>query len=805
MAVKLNTAGNSQAESLISNGNVDTTNDWSFTAEDGDKLLGSSGDDWSNYSKWFLGEDDSATPNTKARYKYPFGKDGNIYQSAIDAIRSRASAQSDTAIYDAAGALLTKIDPDNDGDTGSNDDDMDGKSARRIQWKRQSPNGMQRAYSQLTLKAAVDPTSGKRILRGTATTPTPDRMGDIVLPLGAKFKLPIALLWQHNHEQPIGWINEATVTAKGIDIVGEVATFDEPGALKDFLDYAWQSIQAGLVRGLSIGFNALKYAFLDESWGIEFQEWEWLELSAVTIPANAEATISAIKSIDNRQLAALGNKSRDGVVYLSKTSKTSKTPGASGSKATVTKLVNNPNEGKNMNVKEQIEDFKKRRDENLQKMVALMTKAGDEGRTLDQAEQQEYEQLEADNGAIEKHLPRLESLAKSLANATPVQGQSESQGTQSRVLATVRNTQKLEKGIEFARYAMCLGVAKGNIHLAYEIAKNRFADNERIVNTLKSAVAAGTTTDATWAGPLVEYNQFTGDFVEFLRPQTILGKFGQGGIPNLRRVPFNVHIKGQISGGTGYWVGEGAPKPVTKFDFNNVYLSWAKVANIAVLTEELLRFSNPSAEQLVRDALAEALIARMDTDFVDPAKALVANVSPASITNGVVAIHSSGNTADNVRMDIAALWAPFIAANISPTTAVYIMTPTTALSLSLMRNSLGQPEFPGITINGGTLDGIPVITSNYVPTNSNGSLVILANASDIWLADDGQVVIAASTEASLQMDTAPTNDSHTPTATQVVSMFQTDSVALRAERFINWQKRRAQAVAVLDDVKWGQP
>jgi HK97 family phage major capsid protein/HK97 family phage prohead protease len=668
--------------------------------------------------------------------------------------------------------------------------------------KRAEPKGVQRAYSQLTIKAAVDNTTGKRIIRGTASTPSMDRMGDIVLPLGAKYSLPIALLWQHNSNQPIGWITEATVTAKGIDIVGEVATFDEPGQLKDFLDFAWQSIQAGLVRGLSIGFQAIKYAFMEDSWGIEFQEWEWLELSAVTIPANAEASISAIKSIDTRQRAALGHNANDGVVYLK--DQPAVTPGASGSTTNPQSVV--PiKEDSQMNVKEQIADFKKRRQENLDKMVALMTKAGEEGRTLDQAEQQEYEALESDNAAIDKHLPRLETLEKSLAaTAAPVQGTSEGQGQQSRQFATVRNTTKLDKGIEFARYAMCLGVAKGNIQQASAIAQSRFPEMERINNVLKSAVNAGTTTDATWAGPLVEYNEFTGDFVEFLRPQTIIGKFGAGNIPSLRRVPFNIHIKGQTSGGAGYWVGEGAPKPVTKFDFNDVYLGWAKVANIAVLTEELLRFSNPAAEQLTRDALAEALIARLDTDFVDPAKALSANVSPASITNGVTAIHSSGNTADDVRADIASLWAPFILNNISPTTAVYIMTPTTALALSLMRNTLGQPEFPGIGILGGTLDGIPVITSNYVPTDSNGSLVILANASDIWLADDGQVVIAASTEASLQMDTAPTNSSNPATPTTVVSMFQTDSVALRAERFINWKKRRAQAVAVLDQVKWGQ-
>ena len=42
----------------------------------------------------------------------------------------------------------------------------------------------------------------------------------------------------------------------------------------------------------------------------------------------------------------------------------------------------------------------------------------------------------------------------------------------------------------------------------------------------------------------------------------IIGKFGTNGIPALRRVPFNVRILGQTSGGDAYWVGEGAPKPV---------------------------------------------------------------------------------------------------------------------------------------------------------------------------------------------------------------------------------------------------
>jgi HK97 family phage major capsid protein/HK97 family phage prohead protease len=659
------------------------------------------------------------------------------------------------------------------------------------------PQKMNRAYSTLNVKAVEE--NGKRIIRGTASTPNTDRMGDIVVPEGAKFTLPIPLLWQHQHGSPVGNVTEATVTKKGITIVAEIAQVEEEGILKDFLDYAWQSIKAKLVRGLSIGFNPLKYSFLDDG-GIEFNLWEWLELSAVTIPANVEGTISSVKSFDQAAMAALGRKDMPVVRHVV-------TPGATGIQKDKTK----PKPGvAAMDIKTQIENYRKQKADLLEKMNGIMAKAAEEGRTLDGEEEAEYDACNAQMESIDKHLPRLEALEKSqqgitLRSATPVAGDNAPDGSNVRsgnANLVVRNTQKLEKGIEFARFAMCLATAKGSLSDAYAIAQNRFPQNEAVVNSLKAAVSAGTTTDPTWAGPLVEYNTLVDEFIEFLRPATIIGKFGNNGIPGFNRIPFNVHIKGQTSGGAGYWVGQGAAKPLTKFDFNDVYLGWTKVANIAVLTEDLLRFSNPSADTLTRNALAAALIERLDIDFIDPGKAAVSNVSPASITNGVTPITASGTNAAAVRADIARLWAPFINNNISPTTAVYIMSPMTALKLSLMRNTLGQVEFPGITINGGTLDGIPVVTSNYVASDTAGSLIILVNAEDIFLADDGTVTIDASREASLQMDNAPTMNSTTPTGTTVVSMFQTNSVALRAERYINWMKRRAQAVAFLDEVNY---
>ena len=459
---------------------------------------------------------------------------------------------------------------------------------------------------------------------------------------------------------------------------------------------------------------------------------------------------------------------------------------------------------------EQISAFENKRAANVASMKSLMDAAADKGETLDADAQEQFDELTGENESIDKHLTRLRAMEKMAAEtAKPVAGQTAADAAASRdprAPAQVKMAEKIAKGIGFARLAKVKALAKLDGESAREIAKTLYGENSSVYGLLaKAAVGAGQTGNASWAGNLVgDETSLFADFVEFLRPQTIIGRFGQGGVPSLRNVPFRTALIGQTSGGSGYWVGEGQPKPLTKFDFSRTSLDPLKVANIAVVTEEVLRDSSPSAEALVRDQLAAALRERLDIDFIDPLKAPASGVSPASILNGVSGIPSTGGTADDVRADIQAIFGAFIAANNAPTSGVWVMTATTALALSLMQNPLGQAEFPGVSMMGGTLFGLPVIVSEYVPTDSDGAVVALVNASDIYLADEGGIAVDMSREASLQMDNAPTTqDALTGTGTSLVSLWQTNAVGFRAERTINWTRRRASAVAYLTGVSWG--
>ena len=91
---------------------------------------------------------------------------------------------------------------------------------------------MNRAYSFLEVKAVSE---GTRTITGMATTPSVDRVGDVVESLGVTYKNPLPLLWQHEHDKPIGLVEFGKPTAKGVPFTAVLPRIEEPGVLQDLL------------------------------------------------------------------------------------------------------------------------------------------------------------------------------------------------------------------------------------------------------------------------------------------------------------------------------------------------------------------------------------------------------------------------------------------------------------------------------------------------------------------------------------------------------------------------------------------
>lgn len=180
------------------------------------------------------------------------------------------------------------------------------------------PYQKQYAYSILAIEkqVGVDPDEDMTI-EGMASTPTPDRMDDIVEPLGARFKLPMPLLWQHSHDKPVGRVEFAKPNKNGIPYKATLPVIKREGLLRDRVNEARDSIEAKLVTAVSIGFRAVRGKVEQlRNGGLRFLEWEWLELSLVTIPAQAEATIASVKAFDTQLRAASGHQRNPGGVVL---------------------------------------------------------------------------------------------------------------------------------------------------------------------------------------------------------------------------------------------------------------------------------------------------------------------------------------------------------------------------------------------------------------------------------------------------------------------------------------------------------
>jgi HK97 family phage major capsid protein/HK97 family phage prohead protease len=623
----------------------------------------------------------------------------------------------------------------------------------------------------LTVKAFEDVPQQPLRLTGIATSPTPDRRGDIVEPAGARFAAEIPLLLHHHREVPVG---TARLRAVGtvIEFDAELPVIDEPGAVKNEVDRAKTSLRHKLIRGVSIGFQPLgeKAIELLKDGGLRFLQTEILELSLVTVPANSEATLAIVKALDTDYQAAAGLPSRPGDAGLPLVRLAPKTP----STAMMTKET----------IGETIRSYEATLTAKQAQIDAILNSAREQHLTLDATQREEHDTLRRECEDLVADIGRWREREKvSIAQATPVPATAN--GRPAIAMGPISVKPNVQKGGIYTRAMMANMACRGNKHEAAQYASERWPDTPEVALFLKAAVAAGTTTAAGYAAELVGA---TAEFIELLWPATAIGK-----IVGLQKVPWNIKVPGQTGGGTYNWVGEGKPKPVTSLAFTANTLPITKTAGIIVMTKELAMSSSPSAEQLARTSMINGITKFVDAQFIDPAVTAVAGSRPASITNGVTPIASVGPLTD-----IVAIASAFTALGAPLEGLTYIMSPANALVLSFQRESTGALRFPGLGVDGGNVNGLKVITSGAAGTNVVGLLpqLILYN-------DEGGVTVDVSQEATLQMSDTPMDP--VDATTVMVSLFQNNYLALRAEWFIGWLKASANACKYVNNATYTIP
>jgi len=245
------------------------------------------------------------------------------------------------------------------------------------------------------------------------------------------------------------------------------------------------------------------------------------------------------------------------------------------------------------------------------------------------------------------------------------------------------------------------------------------------------------------------------------------------------RLPMYVHAAMVTTSATGALTPEGRAAAVSRIVLSNITLTPQKVTALIVCSETLLREVSAAGQQLFNRELLGAISDAVDAAFLSA----VINQAPA-----ITPITSSAPMAD--------LRAAMAAVNfVGQARPYWLAHPTTAGIMSTLTAAKGGAATNAASLVGGELANLPLLTSTGI---APGSLYLI-DASGI-VVDAMPPTVDVSSEADIQMDTAPTMDSTVPTATSMVSIFTTNSVAMLASAFFSALRLRANAIAVVNGI-----
>jgi hypothetical protein len=307
----------------------------------------------------------------------------------------------------------------------------------------------------------------------------------------------------------------------------------------------------------------------------------------------------------------------------------------------------------------------------------------------------------------------------------------------------------------------------GDAHLI-SIARDRPG---KVIACTKAALPA---TSADWQGIVTS-------FLPSMRSSSAVASM----LGDFRKFPPRTKI-GILAQPAAHITGPGKAIPLSGGAMNVLFMETIDIAALCVFTDSVFQGASvPAIDAAVGTPVKLALGTGLDQAFL--------------IADSGNTIASFGNDAFAAKTDLDALFD--IVQPKSTSRLRFIVNPKLAARLSTLSLIEGFGNFASqLSALGGELAGVEVILSDA------------AGEDELWLADPsrygidiGDLDIAISREASLQMDTEPTQSAvASVTASDVTSLFQTNSVALRVTLTIALQPLEGAPLACLTGCNWGE-
>jgi HK97 family phage major capsid protein len=358
--------------------------------------------------------------------------------------------------------------------------------------------------------------------------------------------------------------------------------------------------------------------------------------------------------------------------------------------------------------------------------------------------------------------------------------------------ARYKEQQQKTIGLNFGRAIKCLAVGRGDPGRAMAFAEQHNFKMSWLETFLtKASIPAGTTSDATWAGPIALPTPLSTELVKLLYPIDVISQLLALGA---RRVPFNILFPRVNVGTSAAWAAPGNPVPVSKQSLDTISLGIYKTAGIVVLTQELARSTFLDVATTISADMVESLAKFRNTAAFNPDNAGVPLESPSSLNFGLDQIQSSGTTIAALTADAGMAMDQLTTNGVPLTNAVWVMSERLGGYISRLRTTTGASAFPTMSAKGGEWFGLPVLTSGAeIESNSpTESFFTLLDVGSIAIAQDDTPVLDVSKSGSMQLLDNPSTG-----ATSNVSLWQMNLIAVRAVMAANFIRRRDVAVAIV--------
>lgn len=307
----------------------------------------------------------------------------------------------------------------------------------------------------------------------------------------------------------------------------------------------------------------------------------------------------------------------------------------------------------------------------------------------------------------------------------------------------------------------------------------------------KKALAAG---DATAGGFLVP-TQFSQDFITLLRSKTVMRKLG---VPTLQLPTGTIKIGKATAGATAGYIGENNNAPKSELATGQVALTFKKLAVLTPVSNDLLRYSSPGADAIVRNDLMAAMSVKEDSAFI---RGDGTDGSPKGLLNWAVngnKVTANGTVSNqNTATDLGKLMQKLMEADIPMVNPVWIMAPRTKNYLITLQNTNGAFVYKDEMAQG-TLWGYPFAITTGVPTNLDFTGAGSSDESEIYFFDAGQAVIGEA--ENIMVDASQEAAYHDGSA--VRAAFSLDQTVVRALAEHDFVVRYDKAIAILQGVDW---